>query len=315
VASRSEYWRHVLSEVYAPLEPWGSLPDRLVLGRAGPFSVGAISRAGQGGAKRTTVHVRGADTGLWEVEVLDRGHRVIQQGEREVVLRPGDLTLVDLSRPATWMSSGARYVAAVFPRSLLPLRDADLVRLTGLRVPGDGGAAALISSLARQLPEHLDGCSERGGARLAGAVLDLLVVALADTLERTAEILPETRQRALLRRTYALIEQRLGDPDLSPAVLAADQFVSVRSLHKLFETQQTTVAEWIRQRRLERCARDLLDPALAGEPIGAIGARWGITNQAHFSRLFRAHYDVTPSAYRASNRSDLSLVQRANPPI
>jgi AraC-like DNA-binding protein len=49
-------------------------------------------------------------------------------------------------------------------------------------------------------------------------------------------------------------------------------------------------------------ARDLLDPALAGEPIGAIGARWGITNQAHFSRLFRARYEVTPSAYRATNR-------------
>jgi AraC-like DNA-binding protein len=193
-------------------------------------------------------------------------------------------------------------VAAVFPPSLLPLRDADLARLAALRVPGDHGAAALISSLARQLPEHLDGCTERGAARLAGAVLDLLVVALADRLERTAEISPETRQWALLRRTYALIEQRLADPELCPGELAAAQFISVRSLHKLFETQQTTVAEWVRQRRLERCARDLLDPALAGESIGAIGARWGITSQAHFSRLFRARYGVTPSDYRATDR-------------
>ena len=298
-ASRSEYWRHVLSQAYAPLEPLGILPDRLVLGSAGPVSVGEISRAGQGGAKRTTVHIRRSDPGLYEFEALARGHRVIQQGGREAALRPGDLTLVDLSCPATWVSSDARYVAAVFPRSLLPLRVKDVARLAAVRIPGDSGAGALISSLARQLPDHLDGFTQSGGTRLAAAVLDLLAVALADGLGCARELPLETRRGALLQRTYALIEERLGDPELSPGSIAAAQFISVRYLHKLFETQQTSAADWIRQRRLERCARDLLDPALAGEPIGAIGARWGITNQAHFSRLFRARYGVSPSDYRA----------------
>jgi AraC-like DNA-binding protein len=58
------------------------------------------------------------------------------------------------------------------------------------------------------------------------------------------------------------------------------------------------VADWIRRRRLERCARDLLDPALRGEPVGAIGARWGLTNPAHFSRVFRAAYGVPRAEYR-----------------
>jgi AraC-like DNA-binding protein len=35
-------------------------------------------------------------------------------------------------------------------------------------------------------------------------------------------------------------------------------------LHRLFETQETTAAEWIRHRRLDRCRRDLLDPAQQG---------------------------------------------------
>jgi AraC-like DNA-binding protein len=122
----------------------------------------------------------------------------------------------------------------------------------------------------------------------------------ADVAGRTTEVRPETRQRALLRRTYELIEERLSDPELSPGRLAAALYISVRSLHNLFESEQTTVADWIRQRRLERCAHDLLDPALAGKPIGTIGARWGITNQAHFSRLFRARYGASPSAFRAT---------------
>jgi AraC-like DNA-binding protein len=52
--------------------------------------------------------------------------------------------------------------------------------------------------------------------------------------------------------------------------------VSVRQLYKLFETQECTVAEWIRHRRMERCRRDLSDPALLHRPVGAIAAQWGL---------------------------------------
>jgi AraC-like DNA-binding protein len=61
------------------------------------------------------------------------------------------------------------------------------------------------------------------------------------------------------------------------------------------------VADWIRRRRLERCRRDLLDPALRAEPVAAVAARWGLTNPAHFGRLFRDAYGVPPSAYRTIN--------------
>jgi AraC-like DNA-binding protein len=108
----------------------------------------------------------------------------------------------------------------------------------------------------------------------------------------------ETRRPALLRLTHAFIEQRLGDPELAPTTIAAAQFISVRYLHRLFEDEETTVADWIRRRRLERCARGLADPALSAEPVGEIGARWGLTSPAHFSRLFRAAYGASPADYR-----------------
>jgi len=58
------------------------------------------------------------------------------------------------------------------------------------------------------------------------------------------------------------------------------------------------VCEWIREKRLDRCRRDLGDPALASETVFSIAVRWGFTSQAHFSRLFRATYGVTPSELR-----------------
>jgi AraC-like DNA-binding protein len=96
----------------------------------------------------------------------------------------------------------------------------------------------------------------------------------------------------------AFIEQHLGEPDLSPRSVAAAPFVSLRALHNAFEANETTVAEWIRGRRLERCRQDLLDPELGELPVSTIGARWGLLNAAHFSRAFRAAYGMPPSEYR-----------------
>jgi AraC-like DNA-binding protein len=226
---------------------------------------------------------------------------VIEQDGRQACQQPGDITFVDLSRPARWTNSrGAQVIAVIFPRAMLPLRREQLARLTGLRIAGDRGSAALVSTLVRQLPRYLDGSGRAEGARVGGAVLDLLAAALATLLDRDDEVPAESRQRALLLRARAFIEQHLDDPGLSPRSVAAAQYISIRYLHKLFEAQETTVAEWIRRRRLERCRHDLLDPALRAEPVNRIAARWGLTNAAHFSRAFRAAYGVSPLEYRHS---------------
>jgi AraC-like DNA-binding protein len=103
---------------------------------------------------------------------------------------------------------------------------------------------------------------------------------------------------ALLADVKATIERNLHDPDLGPAGIAAAHFISTRYLHRLFEGEGVTVSAWIRARRMERCRRDLEDPALAGETVLAIASRWGLRNPGHFSRLFQAAYGVSPSAVR-----------------
>ena len=123
---------------------------------------------------------------------------------------------------------------------------------------------------------------------------------MAARLDRDGELPPETVAQARLRRVHEFIEQRLADPALSPRMIADAHHVSLRYLYKLFEAEQRGVAGWIRQRRLERCRRDLLDPALATLPVRAIAARWGLPEPAHFSRLFRAAYGVAPREYRAT---------------
>jgi AraC-like DNA-binding protein len=73
----------------------------------------------------------------------------------------------------------------------------------------------------------------------------------------------------------------------------------VRYLHYLFQEQGTTVSRWIRHRRLEACRRELARRATGGVAVAAVAQRFGLTSPAHFSRVFRAAYGMSPREWRA----------------
>jgi AraC-like DNA-binding protein len=77
--------------------------------------------------------------------------------------------------------------------------------------------------------------------------------------------------------------------------------VSRRTLYAAFPAEGGVAAEIRRQRRL-RAHRLLLSPGRAPS-IGQIAAQVGLPNVAHFSRIFRAYYGMTPSDVRARRRS------------
>nr|WP_281430521.1 helix-turn-helix domain-containing protein [Salinicola acroporae] len=60
--------------------------------------------------------------------------------------------------------------------------------------------------------------------------------------------------------------------------------VSRRTLYALFEESSLSISGLIRELRLQRSARELLDPAPPG--VLAVALRWGFNDASHFSRLF-----------------------------
>jgi AraC-like DNA-binding protein len=268
--------------------------------RIGPVDITTQVNGPPHQAFRTARLIRASDPEQFKIHVMVRGHSVWAQGDREAELAPGDFTLVDLSRPCQGADRDDAHdcVAVMFPHAALPLRDDELARLTAVPISGREGLGASISALARHLGRQLEGYGSTGGGRLGTALMDLLVVALAERLDRVPAIAPDTRRRALLTSVQAFIEPRLGDPALSPRMIAAAHHISLRYLYRLFEGQSTTVGRWIRGRRLERSRQDLLDPALSSWPVSTIGARWGLTDPSHFGRVFRAAYGLTPAEYR-----------------
>ena len=301
-AARSEYVHEVVSAAFGPLDVrsggGSEPPDQVQATDLGVVRVGELSASRPGGADRRR-HIQMMDADLCKVDVVARGEVVVDQDGRQARLHAGDFAFVDLSRPAHWTNAwSTRIVAIAFPRKLLPLRPDDAAQLTAVGMTGDDGTGALFSSTARQLARQVDRLDPAGGARVGTATLDLLTVALAGRLDRHDEVPPDVSERALLLRVRAFIEGQLADPELTPAAVARAHHVSLRSLYKLFEGEGRSVAGLIRERRLERCRRDLLDPSLAALPVSAIAARWGLTSAGHFSRAFRAAYGASPVEYR-----------------
>ena len=176
----------------------------------------------------------------------------------------------------------------------------------GTRVVGDvrGGEPERFRLIVQMLASET-------GERVSTVLLDVLVT-LADPMPDGAVSMQDAtiqdaathdmRRGALVRRIRAFIDSHLGDPELTPAAVAAAHHISLRYLHKLFEPERHGVAGLIRQQRLERCRHDLLDPAQVDRPVAGIAARWGFSSAAHFSRVFREAYGLPPAAFRRAYR-------------
>jgi AraC-like DNA-binding protein len=301
--TRTAYWNEVVADTVTGLDIRLDEPpdarDELTVGTVGPLRV-IVSRSGPGEARRTAEHVRKLDPQRYMLFVQAEGTALGEQDGRCAEFAPGDIGVADLSRPLRCAYTERRAILVSYPKALSPLREDQIGTLTGVRLCGSQGTGALVSSLVRQLPQHLDAEDGANGARVGSAVLDLVNAGLAARLDQDNLVPAETRTQALVHRCRGFIEEHLGDPDLSPSAVAAAHHVSLRYLHRLFEPTGEGVATLIRLRRLDRSRRDLLDPTLADRPVAAIGARWGLTNPAHFNRAFKLAYGLPPAEFRAT---------------
>ncbi|MCV7408545.1 helix-turn-helix domain-containing protein [Mycobacterium florentinum] len=235
-----------------------------------------------------------------KVAVHVAGGCVISQDGRQANLSPGDYVFYDTTRPFDFAVSGDFHMySAILPRQLVRIPPAQLSRLTARRFDGRVGAGALLAPFLVELGRQTIKEPQTASIRLADALFDMLEASLCEQLARAR---PEGRSRVqpdLMLRIFGFVERNLGDPGLDGMAIAAAFHLSLRQLQRLFETDGHTVTEWIRNRRIEHCRKDLANAELVAVPVGVIGARWGLVNAAHFSRLFKAAHGLSPREYRA----------------
>jgi AraC-like DNA-binding protein len=307
-AYRYEAWRSIVCDTLGPLDfrsdPDVPLEGEIEAGHIGPVNVGRVQTSTPHSVHRTPGLIRRGGSELYRVVLAMSGSLRLEQDGRATRLGPGEFAIYDFGRPYELAYDAAVQLAVFgFPRDLLALPADSVGSLTAVPIAADRGTGALASPLLRRVVLDLETYQPASAARLCTVMMDLVTTAVAERADQAESLPIESRERTLLLSVHAFIEQHLGDIDLAPGIVATAHHVSVRYLHRLFEAQDTTVAAWIRRRRLERCRRDLADPAFRGMPVSAVAARWGIPDSAHFSRLFRRTYGLPPAEYRRNCRT------------
>ncbi|MES4908861.1 MULTISPECIES: helix-turn-helix domain-containing protein [unclassified Streptomyces] len=307
---RFEAWREMFRRL--PLEVSSNhehdFHATLRLLELGPVNV-SVASVPSLHTSRTERLIRRSDPEYVQMDLVLRGRMGLSQADRESAIGPEQMVIHSSWRPyRAWadpaMAPSTVGMAVRMPRALLPLPDEKVDRLLARPLSGREGIGGLLAGFLTRLTESPYEYRPSDTTRLGTILLDLVNALLAHQVDADTSLMPESRQRILLLRIQAFIQQNLSDPALTPDAVAAAHHISTSQLYRLFRRQDHSVAAWIRHQRLEHCRRDLADPAHRCVPIHVIATRWGFSHPADFSRAFRTAYGTSPRDYRHQTACD-----------
>lgn len=158
---------------------------------------------------------------------------------------------------------------------LYPLVQAHFTQLC--RVADDipsGPAAALLGSATTEL-------------------LRALIVTAVDDDPGRDEVLDNT----LMLRIRHYVELHLTESTLNAESIAAAHSISVRRVYQVWASGDVSLSQWIMRARLDGARREL---ARSGQQqtVAAVAKHWAFLDPTHFSRRFRAAYDISPREWQ-----------------
>lgn len=221
------------------------------------------------------------------------GFRRYLQNGAEVLLRPGDSTLIDSSRP--WSSSCITDCVRLYlrvPRWMMEnrLRTRDIP--IAQRICGATGTGASLSRLSQSLYNEAKWMMEEQGATALDTYFEILAACIH------SDDIPVPSGSKLGGRILQFIDAHLSEPTLGPVEVASAMGISVRHLHRVFSVTGSTLGDYIRSLRLERCRKDLANPNFYEKTITEIAFSRGFSDAAHFSHSFRTRFGVSPRTFR-----------------
>lgn len=210
------------------------------------------------------------------------------------LLNPGNFLLWDTTIPTSFrLYSKVEKITLFVPQNRMRNALPHVDNLVGKTINWQSGLGAVTSSLISALSLQAGYIHSRQEYTAAETTLELIAACLWSERPQLGGI----TGAGLLAGIKDYIEDNLDDPDLNPQSLAQHFGISVRYLHFLFKGEKYPVSHWILERRLERCRSELVR-AGSRKNITDIAFHWGFNDSAHFCRVFKKRYGVSPREYR-----------------
>jgi AraC-like DNA-binding protein len=300
---RYEAWRNLVSAVF---EPRPALPAEsglsvraMSVDLGGLLVVGVHAEAQDFIRTRRLIALESLDHYL--IQVYSRGVCRGDYGDLRNTVRPGDIKIVDLSRPFVTSNTDFDNITMTIPRNALAPLLARPDALHGTVLPRENPRAAVLASHIRQVFEHARALMAEDAGAMGVATVRLVAACLGSN-PRARDEARAGHAAVSLSLVRDFIEQNLTSANLNPSMVAERFRMSRAQLYRLFP-MDGGVAAYIRARRLRACYLAITGRHTGKVPIGAIAFRYGFGSEAHFSRAFRGFFGISPTEARSTGQA------------
>lgn len=234
------------------------------------------------------------------------GQALIAQDGRESRIEPGDLFIIDPTRPF-YIETGeihthSVYVSARVLRQHVPEVD----QITARAITCRSGPAQLFKQTVESVFQLTPLLDNNSADHIAEALLHLLTPALRSGLSDQTR-LPTRLESHHRQRIFRFIRENLSDSSLDALTVAKAVNLSPRHVYQIFDEGGKPLMKWVWAERLARCKRDLAQSTLQTRSISEIAYAWGFNNMSHFSRAFKAEFGITPREWRQNARGNIAF--------
>lgn len=283
--ARVRYWNTAARNVFDAIEVEPA--SRNFAGRLRRRTFGAVQLATIDSTAAAIQGLAGSRLNGIYLMINERGSSEMRQRDRRNRLLSGELTVLCAHEPYRLECSREHRTHVLY----VPGSDLDQALDAHIAVAHRGTESELLGAFIRRLGDL--NMKEQTTGNLLDTTLNL--IRLTWPGPRT----PPTRASAAAwrERLRRYVEQHLGDPDLDAEHIAGHFGVSGRYVQMLFAKADTTVSQFILERRLQTVAERLRhDP---WRRICDVALEAGFNDVSHFCRRFRAHFGISAREYRS----------------
>jgi AraC-like DNA-binding protein len=300
-AVREMHERCTLPVKPEPMEPLSDQPVRVDITQWALPGLGMMSGA-LCGLRQQIRPEHSAPTGADDVFLAFNlaGTSVVTLSSDEVVVRDSDAFIAirgakgfSVTRPKS-----VRFIGLRFPLTVLSPLVPDLHHSEIRVLPRGTSALKLLRRYLGLIAQESALTTTELQRAAVAHVYDLAAVALGTRADRAELVRNRGLRAARLGTIKADIIAYLDDGNLSLAMIADRQRVSLRYLQKLFEIDGTSFSEFVLDQRLAKAYRMLTNPLYFHRAISNVAYDVGFNDLSYFNRAFRRRYALTPSEAR-----------------
>ncbi|ERI12784.1 hypothetical protein O206_12425 [Ochrobactrum sp. EGD-AQ16] len=288
---RNEFWRAILKPMY---EITGDSDDYQFSGSIVARSIGSIQIGATSFSSQSYTRARKliAKSGLnhYVLQLITGGDLHGDFSGVDVEAKQGDIVVIDLSQTVESHASNGSRITVLIPRE-------ELERIVGWRnlhrlvMPAVAPMTRVLFSYLQNL-QSLSGTLDGVEAQSAlDAMFILLGASINGTEGGVIESLPANLP--VRKRILAYIDENLSDPVLGPCLITKNLRISRSSLYRTFE-MEGGIAKIIRDKRLDRAYRILVDEHGRHVSLKEIAYRCGFHDGTQFTKAFKARFGMSP---------------------